>query len=167
MYRIDSRQIIVHTKRCEVYYSASRGLKQCIGLAFHGKLYQNQCESRAIFGFPLNLKTNRRLIGSKAQKRYCILLKRTLNNTDRHFLSKPSESTFKESFQKYIFIWTPALSFTVKEHTNAEINDKYNEEQTGKLALCIGFSEHEQKKGNWSYYKATYFTSSPTTQNGT
>ncbi len=67
-----------------------------------------------------------------------------------------------------MFIWTPALSFTVKEHTNAEINDKYNEEQTGKLALCIGFSEHEQKKGNWSfYYKATYFTSSPTTQNGT
>ncbi len=47
-----------------------------------------------------------------------------------------------------MFIWTPALSFTVKEHTNAEINDKYNEEQTGKLALCIGFSEHEQKKGN-------------------
>lgn len=63
-------------------------------------------------------------------------------------------STFKESFQKYIFIWTPVLtaslgtSLTVKEHSSAEMNDKCNEEQTGKLALCIGSSEHEQNKGN-------------------
>lgn len=90
------------------------------------------------------------LVGSKAQKRFCILLDRTLNNTDRHFSSQEqSAPTFTESFQKYIFIWTPVLSFTVKEHSSVEINDKYNnEEQTGKLALCIGFSEHKQKKGN-------------------
>lgn len=97
----------------------------------------------ALLCFPLK-KANIRLTGSKAQKRS----DRTLNNTDRHFHSKEqSVSTFKESFQKYISIQTPVLSFTVKEHSSAEINDKYNKERR-KLAICIGFSEHEQKEAN-------------------